>query len=369
VLCEKKKLNKEKINNDFDKMLHEIKKKLKDNYILWNKAYGIGKTYRLCYDDKSILTFSHRMDGWSNPVYQLTPNFSIEMKTNFGYGNSSYFYIILRYKNIDITPFSEWIDYQFAHFSEIKRYTKSYLLTNESWLDAMKFAQDACNFSLKNESGFLEKHVVDECEKMVIGLEEIFIKEEFSFQKKECVMNSKYTVNKEGHELIEFRSEKISGALDFISKIIEFDEVDVMKSFIVRIEECNKRIAPIAIEESEVLKDKIEVLVKKRDESQPEYNEVMKINYEYNKKKAKLRSEMSKHKDDHLSYKQVDEENLEAEFIKKHPEYPEFKERFIPIHKNYDEIIKKIKDKTKIRNNIISHNKKIIKYFDEKPIT
>ena len=64
---------------------------VKNKLLLWSKAASINKTYRRCYEDKTILIFSHRLRGWSNPVFQLTPNFSVEIKTNFGYGNSSYF--------------------------------------------------------------------------------------------------------------------------------------------------------------------------------------------------------------------------------------------------------------------------------------
>ena len=48
----------------------------------------------------------------------VTPNFSVEIKTNFGYGSVSYFYTKLKYKNIEITPFSEWVDYEFARFAK-----------------------------------------------------------------------------------------------------------------------------------------------------------------------------------------------------------------------------------------------------------
>ena len=78
-------LNKEN-NYEIEKAIAEYTAKLKKKYVLWSKAYSINKTYRFCQQDKSILTFSHRITGWSNPVYQLTPDFSVEIKTNFGFG-------------------------------------------------------------------------------------------------------------------------------------------------------------------------------------------------------------------------------------------------------------------------------------------
>jgi hypothetical protein len=166
---------------DIDRAVEGLKYEIKNKYILWSKAFAIKRMYTICRQDKSILTFSHRMDGWSNPVYQLTSNFSVEINTNFGYGSVSYFYSKLKYKNIDITPFSEWVDYEFAQFSEIIRYSQSYILRNEYWLDAMEYSRDACNLSLVDEVKFVEKYVIDECEKMVRGLENILNKEYFMF--------------------------------------------------------------------------------------------------------------------------------------------------------------------------------------------
>lgn len=176
-------LNHKENPDEYNLELHTTlyKEELKQKYILWAKAFAINKTYKLCHEDKSILTFSHRIDGWANPLYQLTTNFSIELKTNFGFGHASYFYTKLKYKNIEITPFSEWIDYEFAKFSEIVRYTKPHILQNEYWQEAMEFSKDACNLSLTDEQKFVEKYIIDECEKMVTGLEEIFCQKAIHF--------------------------------------------------------------------------------------------------------------------------------------------------------------------------------------------
>ena len=183
------------------------KKEIKEKYILWGKAFAINKTYRICQQDSSIMVFSHRHTGFSNPVYQLTPNFSVEIKTNFGYGNSSYFYTKLKFKDIEITPFSEWIEYEFAQFSEIIRYTQSHELENKYWIEAMNFCKDACNLSMLDEVKFVEKYVIDECEKMLTGLEEIFTTDHFSFKDRK---KNQYSVDKMGHVLIEFQGEKIT---------------------------------------------------------------------------------------------------------------------------------------------------------------
>jgi hypothetical protein len=350
-------------NFNYEEAINELKTEIKGKYILWSKAFAINNTYKLCRTDKSILTFSHRINGWSNPVYQLTPNFSVEIKTNFGYGNASYFYTKLRYKNIDLTPFSEWVDYEFAHFSEIIRYTQSHILMNEYWLEAMEFSRDACNLSLTNEVIFIEKYVVAECEKMVSGLEEILNKDHFTFKKRD---KSKYSVDKKGHVLVEFRGEKISGALDFIAKIIEFDEILTIKTFISRIEECNRKIQPILVEEAKILSVKIENLTKNKNELHEKYNEVVKIHSDFKNKRNVLKDELISKGE--LDANAINTKKLTDAFICKHPDYPEFKEEYNRVTESYRILIEQIQNNTGVRDNIVSYDEKIKKHFENHDI-
>ncbi len=344
---------------DINEAIADYKKELKEKYILWSNAFSINKTYRQCHEDKSILTFSHCIDGWSNPVYQLTTNFSVEIKTNFGYGRSSYFYTKLKYKNIEITPFSEWIDYEFANFFEIIRYTKSHLLLNEKWFEAMDFSKDACNLSMTDEVKFVEKYVIDECERMVSGLEDIFNKEQFSFKNREKEELKK--VDKKGHILVEFRGEKISGALDFISKILEFEKIATIKSFINRIEECNKRIQPILIDESKIIKVKISNLTEEKNALLPLYDKVIEDYNDYNKKRVELQKQMIDC--GQLNVEQIDLVKLENEFNKKYPDFKEFQENYKKIIETFKILKVEIQNLTTVNDKILSCNEKIKRHF------
>ena len=348
-------------NYNINDAISNLKEEIRLRYILWHKAFSINKTYRLCHEDKSILTFSHRIDGWSNPVYQLTPNFSVELKTNFGYGrNVSYFYTKLKYKNIEITPFSEWINYEIAEFSEIVRYTESYLLENKNWLDAMEFSKDACNLSLQNEVAFVEKYIIDECEKMVKGLEEIFSIEQFSFKNRD---KTEYTKDKKGHILVEFRGEKISGALDFISKILEYESIASIQSFIKRIEVCNKKIQPILVDESKIIKTKIANLKDEINALKPRNEKVIAEYTLYGNRKTELQKEMIKN--GQLDFRQIDTVKLNAEFNKKYPEYKEFKDEYKSVTESYRMMNEQLQNLIKVYDNIIAYTKKIIQHFGQ----
>ena len=345
---------------DLDKAISDFKQELINRYVLWNKAFSINKSYRVCLDDKSILTFSHRRDGWSNPVYQLTPNFSVEIKTNFGYGGASYFYSKLKYKDIEITPFSEWVDYEIALFSEIIRYTQSYKLGNEYWLDAMEFSRDACNLSMTDETKFVEKYVIEECEKMVSGLEEIFSKDHFSFKNRD---KNQCAVDKKGHVLVEFRGEKISGALDFISKILEFEKIASIKNFITRIENCNRKIQPFLVEESKILAVKISELKEEIKVLKPIHDKIIEVNNSYNKRKAELQKEMIKK--GQFNRLDIDSVKLNKEFNEKFPDYKEFQAEYKKVTDSFRMMNEQLQNLTKVYDNIISYNDKIIHHFGQ----
>lgn len=360
---------------DIDSEIEQLKIDIENDFELWTKAFDIGKSYRKCYEDKSILTFSHRINGWSNPEYQLSPNFSIELKTNFGYGSSSYFYIKIKYKNIDITPVSEWINYEIAKFSEIVRYTKSFSvkwirgtyngrtifrkeIQNSYWQTAMEFAMEACNCSRRSETEFIEKYVIEECENMVTGLTNIVTNSTFNFIGEN---NKNYKVDKKGHQLIEFRGEKVSGAIDFISKIIEYNQIAEIQKFIVRIEQINKEIQPILIEEIKIIEVKLIGLNKDLNALKPEYEKLKSKNLEYSKDINKLRIEMINNKV--FDYQNVDTEKLMQQFNQLNPEYKEFVSEFERVSLEYNELVQKINILVKLKANIKSYHSKIENYF------
>lgn len=362
-------------NFDIDDKIEKLKIEIEKDFKLWTMAFNIGKTYRKCFSDPSILTFSHRINGWSNPEYQLSPNFTIELKTNFGYGSSSYFYIKIKYKNIDITPLSEWINYEIAEFSEIVRYTKSFSvrylrgtfngrkifkkeIINSYWQNAMEFAMEACNCSRRSETEFIEKYVIEECENMVIGLTNIANNSTFHFIGE---TNVQYKVDKTGHQLIEFRGEKISGAIDFISKIIEYNKIAAIQKFIDRIEQINNEIKPILIQENKIIKIKLHVLNKSLDILKPEYETLKNRNLEFEKNLNLLRIEMIHQKI--FDYQHVDQEKLMQKFNQLNPEHSEFIKEFQKVSNEYNELVQKIKILMKLNENIKTYHLKIDNYF------
>lgn len=224
---------------------------IKEIFLKQLKAYALERAYADCESDRTILAYSHRKRGFRYKTFRLGKDIEIGFQTNFGYGSVSYFYTILTYKGLEVIPFSEWVEYRYSNLAELVKYSARHRPANKDWEDAMEYGKEAYNLAHESEEKFIEKYLIEECEKLVIGLENILIDKKFQFMDQRRI----YTrLNVSGSELVCFKGEKISGAIDFISKIDNFCKYLNMQQFIVRIEECNRRLLPILIRELDSLK-------------------------------------------------------------------------------------------------------------------
>jgi hypothetical protein len=337
-----------------------LKKHIKSFFNIWHDAHSISATYQNCEKDPMVLSYSHRITGWSSPIYELTEYFSYEVKTNFGYGNSSYFYIILRYRNIIVTPFSDWINYELASYKQIIRYTRSFELENASWLPALEFVMKTCNLSIINEQKFIEEYIIKECEKMTAGLEIILQKETFEFKNNDGY----YKKQMNGYILSHFRGEKISGALNFISKIIEFESKVNVSKYIERIESVNIKIKPILsleipkiLKEANVLKENIDVISANLLSKQKEHEKLVII---HDSKITEFLGEEDSF-NPVIDLSAIDQDlSAESAIINKfYKEIQELSESLSKMNKQHSELIR-------IHNDIVSFESKINIYFEGK---
>lgn len=252
---------------DLDSAFRELKCDVQERIELWFKVFDIEFAYDKAKAISNVLAYSHRICGWSSPEYKITENLKQEIKTNFGYGSVSYFFLLFTFKNIQITPLSEWIDYRYSNFSEVIRYTRSFTsripvvnerarlkyyktrIENEYWNYAIGFTQNAANLSLTDEDEFVEKYIISECEKMVKGLQAIYADDKIDLIADnqfdiEDEGTNRYRLDIKGFELVSFKTEKIIGSLDFIGKIIEYNKIIPTDKYVTRIKELNKQFIP-----------------------------------------------------------------------------------------------------------------------------
>ncbi len=203
------------------------------------EAYNLCETYKrnsTSNTNKRILAQSHRKLGWNGIGRMLENKFRFQVSLNFGYGSVSYFYTKIEFKGFSITPYTDYIKYRFADFVEIKNYSSKHCLCDKSWNDAFQYIVDAQNLALENEELFVLKYIVNECENFVEGLENYLSNNTFTFHK---LNGDKYEITFNELEIIDFRGEKISGSIDFIAKIDQYNFIKEIQDVITRVKLCN----------------------------------------------------------------------------------------------------------------------------------
>ena len=328
-----------KDENDFNlgENINDLKNQIFEKISLWFKVFNIEFAYEKAKKIPNMLVYSHRISGWSNPEYKITENLKQQVKTNFGYGSVSYFYSLLTFKNIQITPFSEWIDYRYSNFSEVIRYTRSFRsripviddrnrvryyktkIENSYWHNAIEFTKNAANLSLTNEKEFIEQYIISECEILVNGLEKFYSETEFEFidENQVNVENNKIIrqrVDIKGYELIDFRTEKIIGALDFITKIIEYNAIIPTKEYTQRIFIINRKFIPNVYKALENQNNELKKANEDFSEFTIKHNALVEKQKFYNNEKIRLKIDFETHyKQQHLEFLELLTKSLEEQ--------------------------------------------------------
>lgn len=285
---EKDKINNEDTHNDliakadkvFKELIDSLNKDLCTYIILWIHAYRFLKTRQMVSSKKENILYSHRYIGWSQPRYRLDQDLEIEFNTNFGYGMSSYFHLIIIYKNIHLVNFVDWIDYRIKGVSQIKKYTRKYqgsitgagednkFINDSQWENAIEEANLMCQTYLNNYNEFIGKFVLDSLESMVSSLEEIvdisIIDGKFNRTHRlfEETFKSKLYENCSSMiasaVVMSVKASKISGALELTSNILELDRLFSTKEHILKIKNLNARIYPLIIKEIDEVPELLE---------------------------------------------------------------------------------------------------------------
>lgn len=262
----------EKLNKGYLNNSTELKKELCNYTMLWIHAYRFLKArQQLLSMNKNVVAFSHRYQGWSKPRQKINEVLDIEFKTNFGYGNSSYFYLLLIYKGIKIFPYMDWINYKYAAASEMEGYsarfhkkvveekvykgrkvsTERLVIKQEFWEQAFNSLVVACNISERSSEEFIDIYIISALQGLVSALESIIDEEdtilnnkyrdfEFGFTAFDDIKDSMRRV-----KLMSVKGSMISKTLDFIGEITKLEEIVNVSSYVDDIESLNRRILPM----------------------------------------------------------------------------------------------------------------------------
>ena len=226
------------------------------------QAYNYLRTVRKVKGWPDMRMYSTDTVGFSDFDYKVTEDISIHLKTNFGFGHASYFRLGLRYKGIDILPYSLMVRYYYANMRDLIRYTRVYSVDRDSWNTAFAFVVETANQASADASAFVEKWILNEVREMVTGLHGIL--EDPRFQVRDMVekcgqradtdyltVRNMLQWEKESYGVYPdemttaVQAEKITGALDFLSNLTALSGLlPEIEGFIAEIKEMAAKVVP-----------------------------------------------------------------------------------------------------------------------------
>jgi hypothetical protein len=252
---------------DSDNNVFDPKYVLLNKIDLWKIAYQHEEAYKRIRLDKSILAYSHCINGWSNPLFKLTEKFSVEIKTNFGYGRSSYFYVKIIYDGIELYSLHDIIRYRFIKTNEIINYTKAfgvrqeikdnegikyiYKIESSHWDEAMAYVTKLCNQSLADEKEYFERYITIQVKKLIEFFRRLWSKEIILFENDYI----KYSQIPDEIDSIIVKFDKATEIMRLIPKLGKYSELIELDYFINEINETLKVNNKNLTQDNETLND------------------------------------------------------------------------------------------------------------------
>lgn len=368
--------------NIYQQVIANLNKEFANYILIWLHAYRLSTAIHQCRTQEGIIAFSHRYKGWNLPEYQVNNNFKLNFKTNFGYGRSSYFYVLLNYKDVQIFPFTDWVDYEYIQASELVKHSEiihewhfvsgkfksdgksiSYckpevIIKNEFWQTAMHYVVKAANMAINNEEAFIKNYILDPIEELIYELSLLLSADNSAIALKYPKFEKNFKLeraNKEGDVLFkdlyiaDIRAEKVSGTLQFISEFIKLsDVISNSEMYVQKIESLNQQILPLIktyLEKSEKLTVEL-------------FNSIQ-----------ELRTEISyiyNGSDNSPGLKEIlqNKVNLSLQtFEKSYPNFQVTNEKYKKLLKKKDELEKEYNFVNLLKNNFSRYLKNIDNYF------
>ena len=204
--------------------------------------------------DQRNLLIANRNSGWIKKGWnqfgenlQITEDLQGEIFANFGYGKSSYFYVLITYKGIPITTFTDYIRYEFVRAWEVIRSTRRFYyvfytydefgnvrrtvsLNYGEWNNLMSYVVSLVNIPECDREHFYLNYINREFKTMVQQLEEMHKSENYMFYKNIVeedgnIREIPYTVGLK-ERLLTYKTEKIFGTLTFFTELSKHFLID-----------------------------------------------------------------------------------------------------------------------------------------------
>ena len=357
------------------------------NYKCFIYAHNYIIKLREIRNESDVRMYSTDQIGWKNFEYKVNDDITVYIKTNFGYGSASYFFCNLKYKDINILPYSWSVKYYYVEMMDFVRYTRRYSPTRISWNEVFDFTVLTANLAKHEPEKFIKEWIVNEVEEMMKGMR-LYIsrpdKELKEFLKVERKPNL-FTIHEVAEyafrnvirncndsdieeykalpeeKVIAFKAEKITGCLLLLDNLRRLTEIaSVIKPYIAEIEQMNIKLQPEIIMHMNNISADIERLTNSLDEV---VNALKPLNvlFKRHKKTIKLmRKEMNEKRDDKDKISGLEAENM---YEKEHPEYTELKNNIAKMTEKKETLEKEIERRMKFLKILTKCQKRIEQYI------
>jgi hypothetical protein len=211
-------------------------------------------------------------------------------------------------------------------------------------MKTMAFTADVYNSAVNDPANFVQNNILNEVEEMVSGLEAIRNSQRYQVQ--ESFFNDSY-ITIEGDNLIRFKGEKISGALDFLDQLQTLAPItDKVGIYIQRIMKCNYTVVSELQDAITSKKGYLESILESIYKEQPKWDELNSKYDEYCKIRKEMYDEIAKEDEYYGKSFYVIEKERDSRFAKDHPKYESFMNEFKAERELYNDLCSK-RDNTK----------------------
>ncbi len=158
------------IDNSYEKLIFEYKHSFYKKAVRYIQAYCYNEERKKIANSDINKMYSTETIGWTSYNYLINQDLEFSLKSNFGYGRSSYFIVNITYKDIPILPYTHIVEYYYVNVTELLDCTRSYKSDRKNWEIALRFVEETTNLSVLDVQKFLTKWIPNEIEEMISGL-------------------------------------------------------------------------------------------------------------------------------------------------------------------------------------------------------
>lgn len=333
-------------------------------------------------NEPNVKMWSTDKIGWKKFKYVVNNDITVHVKSNFGYGSASYFFCNLKYKDVNILPYSAVIKYYNVKMIDFIRHTRRYETERSSWKEVFDFVVLTANMARHEPDRFVKEWIVNEVEKMMQVMRHIMsspnevLEKHLEFNQKVEIGDYHIFKNCSTIDIIDykvfpkekvmaFKTEKVTGCLLLLDNLRKLTEIaPVIVPYINEIEQMNLRIKPEIDTHIDSLKSDINMQYEGLRTLNVKIKKLVSVLEDHKESIEEVREEMNKKINEGRKYTHVELGTFEAEqkYKTTHPEYVKTKTEYNELKKEKEKKLQNIERRRRFLEILIECSKRIAKY-------